>query len=87
MPEALASPRPLSLKRRSLIAAARRPERFYRPELDALRFFAFAGVLMTHGPDSPGIPFLVTHTGSLGLPMFFMLSACQRQCNNPQIAN
>jgi peptidoglycan/LPS O-acetylase OafA/YrhL len=43
-------------------------QRYYRPELDALRFFAFLGVLVHHGPDTPRI-------GGFGLSMFFMLSA------------
>jgi peptidoglycan/LPS O-acetylase OafA/YrhL len=30
---------------------------------------------MTHGPDAPGVPSLVTNSGCLGLPMFFVLSA------------
>src|SRR5215469_547942 len=30
---------------------------------------------MTHGPVAHGIAFLITKTGSIGLPMFFMLSA------------
>lgn len=49
--------------------------RFYRPELDAIRFFAFLGVLLDHGVEAQGIPGLITSSGSLGLPMFFVLSA------------
>src|SRR6185437_12176413 len=41
---------------------------YYRPELDALRFFAFLAVLIHHGPETPRI-------GGFGLSMFFMLSA------------
>jgi peptidoglycan/LPS O-acetylase OafA/YrhL len=49
--------------------------RFYRPELDALRFFAFLAVLVHHGPSSTGIFNLASHAGGFGLSMFFLLSA------------
>jgi len=49
--------------------------RFYRPELDALRFFAFLAVLVHHGPASPGFPDAVRGIGGFGLSMFFLLSA------------
>lgn len=49
--------------------------RFYRPELDALRFFAFLAVLVHHGPASPGFPDAVRRIGGFGLSMFFLLSA------------
>ena len=49
--------------------------RFYRPELDGLRFFAFLVVLIHHGPSSPGLPDMVTRAGAFGLSMFFLLSA------------
>src|ERR1019366_7648286 len=48
--------------------------RFYRPELDALRFFAFLAVFLHHGP-SYGLFDLVTRAGGFGLSMFFLLSA------------
>lgn len=50
-------------------------KRFYRPELDALRFFAFLGVLLHHGPRPPGILYRVGSVGGFGLSMFFLLSA------------
>jgi peptidoglycan/LPS O-acetylase OafA/YrhL len=49
--------------------------RFYRPELDALRFFAFLAVLVHHGPSSGGVSGLVSGIGGFGLSMFFLLSA------------
>ena len=50
-------------------------KRFYRPELDALRFFAFLGVLLHHGPLGFGILWLISAAGGFGLSMFFLLSA------------
>ncbi len=62
--------------------------RFYRPELDALRFFAFFCVFVHHGPrpwldpDGAGwhivarkLLILVEETGAFGMAMFFFLSA------------
>jgi peptidoglycan/LPS O-acetylase OafA/YrhL len=49
--------------------------RFYRPELDALRFFAFLAVLLHHGPSSSGVPEVIKRLGGFGLSMFFLLSA------------
>jgi peptidoglycan/LPS O-acetylase OafA/YrhL len=49
--------------------------RFYRPELDALRFFAFLAVLVHHGPSSTGLFGLASSAGGFGLSMFFLLSA------------
>lgn len=49
--------------------------RFYRPELDALRFFAFLAVLIHHGPSSAGFLGLASRAGGFGLSMFFLLSA------------
>jgi peptidoglycan/LPS O-acetylase OafA/YrhL len=49
--------------------------RFYHPELDALRFFAFLAVLVHHGPDSSAFPIVVRGSGGFGLSMFFLLSA------------
>ncbi len=49
--------------------------RFYRPELDALRFFAFLAVLVHHGPAAPGVAGMIRDIGGFGLSMFFVLSA------------
>jgi peptidoglycan/LPS O-acetylase OafA/YrhL len=49
--------------------------RFYRPELDALRFFAFLTVLVHHGPSSLGLPDVFVRAGAFRLSMFFLLSA------------
>ncbi len=47
--------------------------RFYQPELDALRFFAFLAVFAHHavGKSAP----LVSSVGAFGLSLFFFLSA------------
>jgi peptidoglycan/LPS O-acetylase OafA/YrhL len=50
-------------------------KRFYRPELDALRFFAFLAVLVHHGPGATGFVGIVRDMGGFGLSMFFVLSA------------
>jgi peptidoglycan/LPS O-acetylase OafA/YrhL len=50
-------------------------KRFYRPELDALRFFAFLAVLLHHGPRGPNFLGVVSAAGAFGLSMFFLLSA------------
>ena len=57
-------------------ARTHRTSRFYRPELDALRFLAFAFVLLRHGARIP-IPGgrLIQECGSFGLSLFFFLSA------------
>jgi peptidoglycan/LPS O-acetylase OafA/YrhL len=69
--------------------AAARIERFYRPELDALRFFAFLGVFIFHAAprtldfySSAGAPqWLATllistfGAGAYGVDLFFALSA------------
>jgi peptidoglycan/LPS O-acetylase OafA/YrhL len=47
--------------------------RFYRPELDALRFFAFLAVFIHHGMYS-FVP-LISRSGAYGLSLFFFLSA------------
>lgn len=65
---AIDTPFPVKISRRT-------QERFYRPELDAVRFFAFLGVLVTHGPRAPGLPGIVALVGAFGLSMFFLLSA------------
>ena len=49
--------------------------RFYRPELDALRFFAFFLVLVHHGPNFPGPFNVIQGMGAYGLSLFFLLSA------------
>ena len=50
-------------------------KRYYRPELDALRFFAFVCVFLNH--QHFGQPFLqhIAETGEFGMCIFFMLSA------------
>jgi peptidoglycan/LPS O-acetylase OafA/YrhL len=50
-------------------------QRFYRPELDALRFFAFACVFIFHLPARSETILAVTWTGALGVSIFFLLSA------------
>jgi peptidoglycan/LPS O-acetylase OafA/YrhL len=64
------------------IAAAGKTPRYYRPELDALRFFAFLCVFITHRNDLAPIDpvanpwyHAVTMSGVFGLPVFFLLSA------------
>jgi peptidoglycan/LPS O-acetylase OafA/YrhL len=53
---------------------ARTKKGFYRPELDALRFFAFLLVFMHHDADSSGGP-AITNLGNYGVDLFFLLSA------------
>ncbi len=48
---------------------------FYRPELDALRFFAFLCVFCSHVLNPPAWYLPIFHMGSLGLGIFFLLSA------------
>jgi peptidoglycan/LPS O-acetylase OafA/YrhL len=55
-------------------AAAVTP-RFYRPELDAVRFFAFVAVLLHHGPQGQHFLWTLSAAGGFGLSMFFLLSA------------
>lgn len=54
-------------------------QRFYRPELDVLRFFAFLLVFMYHAiSPTAHLPFLLgllKDAGSFGVPIFFLLSA------------
>src|SRR6478672_7551315 len=72
------------------LAAAPRPaERFYRPELDALRFFAFLGVFIFHAAprtmdfyNAAGYPHWLSSllisifgAGAYGVDLFFALSA------------
>jgi peptidoglycan/LPS O-acetylase OafA/YrhL len=58
------------------------PARYYRPELDVLRFFAFMLVFITHRNDlapvdQHGHPWLyaLSMIGVYGVPVFFLLSA------------
>ena len=50
------------------------PRRFNRPELDALRFFAFACVFIHHTPLGQ-FPRAIKAAGSFGMSIFFMLSS------------
>ena len=68
-------------------AIAHKPHRFYQPELDGLRFYAFLGVFICHTfPLGPGfyrnlhlpVPWLwvaVVRSGAAGVDLFFALSA------------
>jgi len=72
-----------------LAAAPARAERFYRPELDALRFFAFLGVFIFHAAprtmgfyNAAGYPHWLSSllipifgAGAYGVDLFFALSA------------
>lgn len=49
-------------------------KRFYRAELDALRFFAFLSVFFSHVIYGQGIPAL-SSMGAFGVSLFFLLSA------------
>ena len=55
------------------------PERrFYQPELDGLRFYAFLGVFVYHTLPSQAMPWLwgaVIKSGAAGVDLFFALSA------------
>jgi len=73
----------------SAAAAPARIERFYRPELDALRFFAFLGVFIFHAAprtmnfyNAAGYPHWLSSllisifgAGAYGVDLFFALSA------------
>lgn len=50
-------------------------ERFYRPELDALRFLAFLAVFCSHVPVYRGIFGRFHQAGAVGMCLFFVLSA------------
>jgi peptidoglycan/LPS O-acetylase OafA/YrhL len=57
-------------------------KRYYRPELDALRFCAFLSVFLFHGMEHfiPGVfghreTYHLAWAGQLGVPLFFLLSA------------
>lgn len=63
-------------------SASTPPSRYYRPELDVLRFLAFMFVFITHRNDLAPIdpaahPWFhaFTMTGVYGVPVFFLLSA------------
>lgn len=71
------------------ISSSRHAERFYRPELDVLRFFAFLGVFIFHAAprtmdfyDRAGYPHWLSSlliptfgAGAYGVDLFFALSA------------
>jgi peptidoglycan/LPS O-acetylase OafA/YrhL len=69
------------------IAAARTQRRFYQPELDGLRFYAFLGVFICHTLPFDGafyrrfhlpVPWLwgaIAKSGAAGVDLFFALSA------------
>src|SRR5579859_7487512 len=73
----------------SVAAAPARAERFYRPELDTLRFFAFLGVFIFHAAprtmgfyNAAGYPHWLSSllisifgAGAYGVDLFFALSA------------
>jgi peptidoglycan/LPS O-acetylase OafA/YrhL len=50
-------------------------KRYYRPELDALRFFAFSCVFCDHMPINARWYQPIGEAGAFGMCMFFMLSA------------
>jgi len=52
-----------------------RVERFYLPELDALRFFAFLAVFTCHAWDIRNGPNCLADMGTFGVDLFFTLSA------------
>jgi peptidoglycan/LPS O-acetylase OafA/YrhL len=55
---------------------ALRPNVFYQPELDALRFVAFAMVFVLHLVPFPTRHWhVISNSSKFGLPIFFMLSA------------
>lgn len=56
------------------LSCANKPEGFYRPELDAIRFLAFLAIFFFHAPHIPRLEWLVG-AGFYGLPLFFVLSA------------
>ncbi|HEV2698570.1 MAG TPA: acyltransferase [Terriglobales bacterium] len=71
-----------------ILSETRRPARFYRPELDVLRFFAFLSVFLHHGLPNfeashfTGKPLIVVQlesvfktAASFGVCLFFVLSA------------
>jgi peptidoglycan/LPS O-acetylase OafA/YrhL len=72
----------LLLQVRETPSEAKPSVRFYRPELDVLRFGAFLLVLVKHSfpaPEGTGLTLHVLralkHAGFFGVPLFFLLSA------------
>ncbi|MGZ3832131.1 MAG: acyltransferase family protein [Mucilaginibacter sp.] len=64
------------------MSATPNSERYYRPELDALRFVAFLFVFCFHlmdyvtiDPKNHPVVFLFCTAGSFGVPIFFLLSS------------
>ena len=69
------------------LSQAAKPPRFYRPELDGLRFYAFLGVFVCHTlPNEakfysgmhlpmPRLLAAVVRSGAAGVDLFFVLSA------------
>jgi peptidoglycan/LPS O-acetylase OafA/YrhL len=58
-------------------AQSKPAERFYRPELDVLRFFAFFAVFVHHWIrfyNEPGVLGVVGNAGAFGVDLFFTLS-------------
>ena len=51
------------------------PSRFYHPELDLLRFFAFLMVFCRHLIHFHGFPLVLSGIGAFGVQIFFLLSA------------
>ena len=49
--------------------------RFYLPELDTLRFFAFLAVFICHAGHAVGKDLPIVVSGSFGVDLFFALSA------------
>ena len=82
---ALVAAKPTAISRASSVAGSKR---FYLPELDSLRFFAFLAVFICHAfPHAPSdyskaIPDVAVHwisgsvrAGAFGVDLFFMLSS------------
>jgi peptidoglycan/LPS O-acetylase OafA/YrhL len=62
--------KPLEVPQSQLEAA-----RFYVPELDSLRFFAFFGVFLCHLTHEMGYGDVLSNIGGFGVDLFFTLSA------------
>jgi peptidoglycan/LPS O-acetylase OafA/YrhL len=55
----------------------KQPERFYLPQLDVLRFFAFFAIFIHHWfqfYDEPGVLGVIGRAGAFGVDLFFALS-------------
>lgn len=72
----------VTLKAKTSTAASPKKSGFYRPELDALRFFAFACVFCFHRADyiplnqkAHPINYVIAWIGAFGVTLFFLLSA------------